>query len=100
MRRIPSDGTTAIGDFRRYPGCRVQLSCGACGWDKAYDPERVIARLQQLRAGGHATRLADIVRRVAWTCPSCGRMRWRMAFAWPDGITEAEVKRLAARYRN
>jgi hypothetical protein len=99
-RLIPADAATAIGDFARYPGCRLRLACTACDWSRAYHPERVIHRLQELRTGGYATRLVDVARRVQWTCPTCGRLRWRMQFAWPADMTESEAKRLAARARN
>ncbi|MGH6911429.1 MAG: hypothetical protein ACREE0_21830 [Phenylobacterium sp.] len=46
MRPIATDAaTTALGDYRRYPGCRLLVVCGGCGWSKDYSPERVIARL-------------------------------------------------------
>lgn len=100
MRPIPAEGTASIGDFRRYPGCRLLLACAACSWSKSYNPERVIDRLHELKAGGHATRLADVARRVGWNCPACQRMRWRAQFAWPDNIDEREVKRLTNLFRN
>ena len=100
LRIIHVDETASIGDFRRYPGCRLTITCALCGWVKIYNPERVIARLQDLRSGGYATRLAEVARRVQWPCPGCQRLKWRAGFAWPAGITEAEVKRLAGRYRN
>jgi hypothetical protein len=100
MRRIPAEGTAAVGDFRRHPGCRLVLACAACAWSKSYDPERVIDRLRELKAGGHTTRLVDVARRVGWNCPACHRMRWRAQLAWPPGLTPGEAKRLADRYRN
>ncbi|MCR5877827.1 hypothetical protein [Phenylobacterium sp. J367] len=100
MRTIPAHAASTIGDFRRYPGCRLLLSCAACGWSRTYNPERVIGRLQELRAGGHTTRLTDVRQRIGWNCPRCARMRWRMAFAWPPGLGPAEVKRLTAQARN
>ena len=36
----------SVGDFRRYPGCRLYLTCGLCGWSKNYSVERVINRLR------------------------------------------------------
>jgi hypothetical protein len=100
LQHIPLGAEGSIGDFRRYPGCRLALTCAMCGWWKAYDPERVIARLRELRAGGEATRLPDVARRVAWNCPGCGRVRWRTGLAWPAGFGERDAKRLAARHRN
>jgi hypothetical protein len=67
---------------------------------KLYNPERIIDRLRELRTGGHTTRLGEVARRVQWPCPGCHRVRWKGGLAWPADITEAEVKRLAARYRN
>ncbi|MGA0607735.1 hypothetical protein ACO2Q0_17220 [Phenylobacterium sp. VNQ135] len=97
---IPASAETSVGDFRRYPGCRLLLCCGACSWSKHYNPERVIDRLRELRAGGYATRLVDAARKVGWNCPACSRMRWRMQFAWPPGLSPQDVQRLANRYRN
>jgi hypothetical protein len=100
LRPIPADRTAAIGAFRRHPGCRLMLACAACGWSKSYNPERVIDRLRELKAGGHTTRLVDVARRVGWNCPACQRTRWRAQFAWPPSLTPGEAKRLADRYRN
>ena len=100
MQPILADATAALGDFRRYPGCRVMLVCGFCAWSKAYNPERVIDRLHDLKAGGYATRLVDVARRVGWNCPGCRRMGWRAQFAWPPGFTPGEARRLADRYRH
>jgi hypothetical protein len=99
-RPIPADAATAIGDFARYPGCRLMLACAMCSWSRTYNPERVIRRLQELRTGGHATRLVDVAKRVGWNCPACARTRWRMQFAWPADLTEGEARRLAHRARN
>jgi len=100
MRLVPADGTTAIGDFRRYPGCRLVLVCGACAWCKSYNPERVIDRLRALNAGGYATTLAAVAKRVGWNCPACARMSWLAQFGWPPGVDEREVRRLSNLYRN
>ena len=100
MRPVPAGEHATLGDHRRYPGCRVRLSCAMCGWSKSYSAERIIERLRQLRAGGHATRLAQVARRVGWDCPACHRVRWRADLAWPAGMSESEIKRLANRYRN
>lgn len=99
-RAIPLSDGASIGDFQRYPGCRLIITCAACGWSRSYDPERVIGRLHTLNAGGYATRLGDVARRVQWNCPACRRMRWRAGLAWPDGLDPAEARRLANRYRN
>ena len=100
LQAIPLGAGASIGDFRRYPGCRMTLTCALCGWTKAYDPERVVDRLRALRSGGHATRLGDVARRVAWPCPGCGRVKWRAGLAWPAGFSERDARRLAARERN
>jgi hypothetical protein len=100
MEAIATGPDAALADHRRHPGCGLQLVCALCGWAKGYSPERVIARLQELRAGGHRTLLSDVVRRVAWPCPGCGRVRWRAQFAWPAELDAREARRLANRYRN
>lgn len=100
MRLIPAAAEDSIGDFRKFPGARLLLVCAACSWSKPYNPERVIDRLRELRTGGYATRLVDCARRVGWNCPACSRMRWRMQFAWPPGLDDREIRRLANRYRN
>jgi hypothetical protein len=89
-----------MGDYRRFPGCRLQLVRAMCGWSKTYSPERIVARLQELRAGGHHTPLDRVAARVAWTCPGCGRIRWRVQFAWPQNLDHREARRLADLYRN
>jgi len=100
MRIIPTAAEASLGDYRRYPGCRLLLGCAACSWSKHYSPERIIDRLRELRAGGHTTRLDEVARRVAWTCPACHRMRWRAGFAWPPEIGPREVRRLTNRERS
>ena len=100
FRPIPLGDEASVGDCARYPGCRLTITCALCGWCKGYDPERIILRLRELRAGGHATRLDMVARRVAWPCPGCHRVKWRAALAWPPNLTEAEARRLAARARN
>lgn len=99
-RPIYVDDHASIGDFARYPGCRLTLTCAMCGWSKSYSPERVIARLRELRNGGPATRLAEVARRVSWNCPGCSRLKWRAGFAYPGSLSPAEARRLAALYRN
>ena len=99
-RPAPTGTTTTMGDHRRYPGCRLRLACALCGWTKGYSPERVIDRLRELRAGGHDTPVSQIAPRVGWTCPGCGRVKWRADLAWPAAVDKREVKRLAGLYRN
>ena len=100
MRAIPLARNASLGDFRRYPGCRLALTCAMCGWSKGYDPERVLARLQALKAGGHTTPFPDVARRVQWPCPGCHRLKWRAGLAWPDQVDAREARRLAGLYRN
>ena len=100
MRIIPTDASASMGDYRRYPGCRLLITCAVCGWSKSYSPGRIIVRLQELKAGGHATPVAAIPRRIGWNCPACHRTRWRAQFAWPPTVNEREVKRLTNLYRN
>lgn len=100
LKEIPLGPEASIGDFRRYPGCRLTITCALCSWSRAYDPERIIARLHELNAGGHATALGLVAKRVQWPCPACHRLRWRAALAWPVGMTAREAKRLINLYRN
>jgi hypothetical protein len=97
--RIASDAQK-LGDYRMFPGTRVWLTCALCGWDKSYKVQRVIERLRTLRSGGHEAPVGTIARRVAWPCPGCGRVKWRSDLAWPPGMDEREVKRLANQFRN
>lgn len=99
-RQAPGGDRATVGDYPRYPGARLLLSCALCGWSRDYNPERIINRLRELKAGGHATPVEAIARRVGWNCPGCGRARWRANFAWPPGMPESEIKRIANRYRN
>ena len=98
--RHASASEAAVGDYPRYPGARLLLSCALCGWSKDYNPERIIDRLRQLKTGGHTTLVRQIASRVGWNCPGCGRVNWRTDFAWPPGMDDAEIRRIAARYRN
>jgi hypothetical protein len=93
LQPIPTTDTSTLGDGRRWPGSRFQLVCSLCGWSKTYRVERVIERLRQLKAGGHATTLTQVARRVGWNCPGCGRVKWRGGLAWPLGIDAREAKR-------
>lgn len=98
LRNIPLGPNASIGDFQRYPGCRLAITCAMCGFTKDYDPQRVIGRLQALKAGGATAPMAEIARRVQWPCPRCHRLRWRVGLAWPPDAYEA--RRIAARERN
>ena len=46
-RPIHLDESASVGDFARYPGCRLTITCALCGWSKGYNPERILARLRQ-----------------------------------------------------
>ncbi|HEV2530329.1 hypothetical protein [Phenylobacterium sp.] len=97
---IPDDGALTLGDHRRYPAARLLLTCSLCGWQKAYSPERVIDRMRKLRAGGHPSPVAGLARRVAWPCPMCRRVKWRMQLAQPADLSPREARRLTGLYRN
>lgn len=99
-RPASASETAKVGDYPRYPGARLRLSCAQCGWSKGYSPERIIDRLRELKAGGQATTVGAIARRVERTCPGCGQISWRADFAWPPGMDDREIRRLADRYRN
>ena len=99
-RPIHVDESASVGDFARYPGCRLTITCALCGWSKGYNPERILARLRQLKAGGHATRIAEVARRVGWNFPGCGRVKWKAGFCYPASLRESDARRIAARYRN
>jgi hypothetical protein len=100
LQPIPTSDTSTLGDARRWPGSRFQLVCTLCGWSRTYRVERLIQRLRELKAGGHATTLDQVARRVGWDCPACHRTRWRCQFAWPPGLNEREGRRLQNLYRN
>lgn len=99
-RPIPIGGVVTLGEHLRYPGCRLLLTCALCGWTKTYRPARIIDRLRELKAGGHSTTLAQVARRIGWNCPGCHRVKWRTDFAWPAGMDDREIRRLAAQSRN
>lgn len=92
--------TVRVGDYPRYPSARLRVSCADCGWAKGYSPERIIDRLRQLKAGGYRTTLREIAARMRRSCPDCGRTDWHADFAWPAGMTETEIRRIASRYRS
>ena len=101
FRPVPGDSATAVlGDHRRYPLCRIVLTCALCGWARGYDPERLIARLHELRAGGYATPVGAIAARVAWPCPMCRGVKWRSDLAWPADADPRDIRRLTAMIRN
>jgi hypothetical protein len=99
MRPIALSGRGSLGDHRRYPGCRLLITCALCGWEKSYNPERVIARLRELNTGGHGTPLEQVARRIGWNCPACHHVRWRADLAWAPGMDIREIKRLTNLHR-
>jgi hypothetical protein len=98
-RPARTDKETTMADHRRFPGCKLLLTCTSCGWAKGYVPERVIDRLRQLGGGGYRTQIRQVARQ-ARPCPKCRGMTWQADFAWPAGMTNSEIKRLANLYRN
>lgn len=100
FRPIVHEAPLTLGEHRRWPGSRILLTCAMCGWARTYAPERLIDRLRQLKAGGYATPIGPLARRVAWPCPMCGRVKWRMDLAQPTGLSPREARRLSGRYRN
>lgn len=100
MRRISVGENASLGDFRKYPGCLLLLSCSACAWAKMYRPERIIDRLRERRAGGHATPVRDAARHVQIVCPGCRGASWGTQLVYPPDLDAREAKRLANLYRN
>jgi hypothetical protein len=94
MRPVPGSELAVLGDYRRYPGCRLLIACAGCGGGKDYSPERVIARLHQLKSGGYPTPLAEVAQRVK-PCARCRKDLWRAQFIWPDNLDARELRRLA-----
>ena len=88
-----------LGDAHRFPGARLLVTCQACGHLKSYAPERVVMRLRELRLGGSSASFEDVARRIERPCP-CGRRAWRVELAWPPGLTESEIQRLANQLRS
>ncbi len=100
MQPIPLRPTDPLEDYRRYPGCRVLLTCGACDYAKDYNPERIVMRLRELRVGGYKTPIVRIAAQMRRPCPTCRKMKWSSRLAYPDTMTEAEARRLMNRMRN
>ena len=100
IRPISTSAETTVGDYRRYPGCRVVIVCTGCRWQADHCPERIIDRLRELKAGGHGTRLDKVAGRVTKRCPRCHQVAWRAEFGWPASLKESDIKRLANLYRN
>ena len=36
-----------LATWLNHPGARLRLRCALCGWEKAYDPERIARRLEE-----------------------------------------------------
>jgi len=100
MQPILTRPTDPIEDHRRYPGCRVELTCKGCNYSKSYSPERIIQRLRELRVGGYKTPIVGIAAQVRKPCPKCQKISWLTRLSYPDHIDEAEARRLMNRMRN
>jgi hypothetical protein len=100
MQAIPVSDERTLGDYRLYAGALFQLTGAACHWAKGYQPTRVIQRLRDLKAGGHATTLREAARRVAWPCPRCAACQWRGGFAYPHDISDREIRRQTRHHRD
>ena len=89
-----------LEDHRRYPLCRMVLYCGACGWARDYDPERIVDRLRALRIGGYKTPAPAVARWVGWTCPGCGRSQWAAKLAYSRNTDPRDIERMARLMRS
>jgi hypothetical protein len=96
--RVITTFNGTLGDAERFPGCKLLVTCNACGHLKSYSPGRVVMRLRELRLGGTLATLEEVARRIERPCP-CGQRAWRAELAWPPGLSASEIKRLAARAR-
>ena len=91
MWNLPLRADAPLEDFRRYPGCRLELICFGCAWAKSYDPERIIDRLRELHAGGWKTPISAVAQKVKRPCPKCGQTSWTTRLAYPSHMTEREA---------
>ena len=92
-------GNGTIKEADLFPGCFVLVTCNGCGHFKSYKPDRVVMRLRELRLGGARATFSDVAGRIERKC-RCGVRDGRAEVAWPPGMTEGEIKSLAARARN
>lgn len=83
MKLLEINAHAPLATWRGYPGARLKLFCGACGWSKTYDPERIAARLRARKWGGIMTPVASVATHIHWPCPGCNRMRWRTVLVAP-----------------
>ena len=97
--RVIDTPNRTMADAGLYPGCQLLVSCGACGHRKSYNPGRVVMRLRELRLGGTLVTLGEIAGRIERKC-RCGTRDWRADLAWPPGMRDGDIKRLAAQARN
>jgi hypothetical protein len=88
-----------MADADLFPGSLLLVTCNACGHFKHYNPGRVVMRLRELRLGGTLATFSDVAGRIERKC-RCGVRDWRAELAWPPGMTDGDIKRLAARARN
>ena len=93
----PRNGTLADADF--YPGSHLLVTCNACGHRRSFSPGRIVMRLRELRLSGTLATLGEVAGRIDKTC-TCGVRAWRAELAWPPGMRDSDIKRLAARARN
>lgn len=100
MHPIPLRSTDPLEDYRRYPGCRLLLTCSACDYARHYNPERIVMRLRELRVGGYKTPIVGIAAQMRRPCPACQKMKWTTRLAYPADLTEAEAKRLMRQIRS
>jgi hypothetical protein len=89
-----------LEEAQKYPGCRLMLACGRCGWSKGYDVARVIDRLYARGDGGFTTPVARVASQVRHACPKCCDHQWSTRLAYPDDLDERELRRLRNRLRN
>ncbi len=81
---LPVNAHAPLAAWRAHPGSRLGLVCGACAWSRTYDPERIVRRLAERRAGGPATPVSAVAGHVRWPCPACRRMRWKSVLVGPE----------------
>jgi hypothetical protein len=84
----------------RYPGCRFTHHLRALRLGEDLQSRAHHRRLHQLKSGGHATRIAEWRGACSGPVRAVHRFKWRGGLAWPPELTQAESRRLAARYRN
>jgi hypothetical protein len=73
VKLLHINGHAPLAAWQAHPGAQLRLFCGACGWARTYDPERVARRLAERRAG-----------HIRKPCPGCERSRWRTVLVGPE----------------